>query len=75
MMTQIEIAKYFKAKHDSKISQAKISLLLNGKEAVSWPFACSLAAEFHWMDVQGWKNATPDQLREAFASLRAEEVA
>jgi plasmid maintenance system antidote protein VapI len=70
MMTQTEIAKYFKAKYGTKMHQVRVSRLLKGKEQVSWPFACDLSQEFPGRTIQQWKNATPEDLAHAFAQLK-----
>jgi hypothetical protein len=75
MMTQTEIANYFRAKYGTKISQDRVSNLTRGKERVSWPFANDLAQEFPGKDVRGWKNATPEDLKRAFEQLNIKEVA
>lgn len=69
MMTQTEIAEYFKSKYGTRIDQTRVSRLQRGEESVAWPFAFDLSIEFPERNAKQWKNATPDELRRAFAQL------
>jgi len=72
-MTQTEIANYFRTKYGTKIDQARVSRLLKGDEKVSWPFARDLSIEFPGKTIQQWKEATPEDLKRAFAQIRIEK--
>lgn len=50
-------------------------MLLIGKRPVSWPLAERLAELFQDRTIQQWKNATPEDLKHAFAQLDNKEVA
>lgn len=69
MMTQTDIANYFKSKYGTKIDQGRISNMLRGEEKVSWPFAGDLAKEFPDRTILQWKNATTEELSHAFDLL------
>jgi hypothetical protein len=59
-----------KQKHICKrygLSPAIVSLTLSGKRAVSWPWAIKLAEDFPGKTVVQWKEATPEDLKRAFA--------
>lgn len=75
MMTQTDIAEYFKFKYGTKINQVRISRMLSGLEQISWPFANDLAQEFPDKDVRGWKYATQEDLKRAFEQLNIKDVA
>jgi hypothetical protein len=75
MMTQNEIAQYFKSKYGTRIHQVRICNLLKGKEVVSWPFAKDLSIEFPVRTVVQWKNAVPEELKQAFEQLKPNDVA
>jgi plasmid maintenance system antidote protein VapI len=65
-----------KQKHVCKrygISPATVSLALSGKRPVSWPLAVKLSEDFPAKTTQQWKEATPEELRRAFAQLQNEK--
>jgi plasmid maintenance system antidote protein VapI len=65
-----------KQKNISRIlgaSDAFVSMILNGKRAVSWPLAARLSDIFPGKTTQQWKQATPEDLRRAFAQLQNEK--
>ena len=72
MMTQNDIAEYFKLKHGTRINQVRISRMLTGNEQISWPFAKDLSNEFPGKTIQQWKNATPEDLKRAFEQLKTD---
>jgi plasmid maintenance system antidote protein VapI len=51
------------------VSDAFVSMILNGKRDISWPLAARLSEMFPGKTTQQWKEATPDDLRRAFAQL------
>lgn len=73
MMTQTEIAEYFKSKYGTKIDQTRVSRLQRGEEKVAWPFAFDLSMEFPERNAKQWKEATPEELRRAFATLSTDK--
>lgn len=70
MMTQNDIAKVV-----GSVDRTYINKLLTGKRAVSWPLAERLAELFPNRTIQQWKQATPEELKRAFAQLSNEEAA
>jgi hypothetical protein len=50
--------------------RSTISLFKSGKRPVSWPLAEELAEIFPEKTIQQWKQATPAELRHAFAKLQ-----
>jgi plasmid maintenance system antidote protein VapI len=51
------------------ISQPLLSMVINGRRDVSWPLAVRLTELFPGKTIQQWKDATPEDLRRAFAQL------
>ncbi|WP_156887649.1 hypothetical protein [Desulfotignum balticum] len=51
------------------LSPATVSLTLSGKRPVSWPLAVKLSEDFPAKTTQQWKDASPEDLRRAFAQL------
>lgn len=52
-----------------EIHQSEVSRLLTGKRNVSWPLAARLSEMFPGKTTQQWKDASPEDLRRAFAQL------
>ena len=55
------------------IHQSDISRLLSGARRVSYPLAEKLSDIFPWKSMKQWRNASPDEIREAFSHLRESE--
>lgn len=51
------------------IDQALVSRMVNGKQAVPWPLARRMSEMFPGKDIVGWKEASPTELKRAFAQL------
>ncbi len=72
-MNQTDIAAYFKKGYGIKLDQARISRILRNLEPVAWPFALALSQEFPGKTIQQWKKATPEDIKNAFAQLKAQD--
>lgn len=55
------------------VSQAFVSMVLSGKKPISWPMADRLNELFPDKSIKQWKQATPDDLRRAFAKLTTDK--
>jgi len=58
-----------------EITEAYLSMVLNQKRPVSWPFAAKLSDDFPERTIQQWKNAKPEDLTQAFKQLPETETA
>ena len=73
MMSQTDIANYFRSKYGTKIDQARVSRITRGKEPVPYGLAKALSKEFPWRTLEQWKeNATPEDLKRAFEQLKTD---
>jgi len=52
------------------ITEQYLSMLLIGKRPVSWPLAKRLAELFPHRTIHQWKNATPDDIKQAFSQIK-----
>jgi plasmid maintenance system antidote protein VapI len=55
------------------IDQSEVSRILGGKRKISWPLAQRLSEMFPGKDIVGWKNASPEEFKRAFAQYQTTE--
>ncbi|WP_040015772.1 helix-turn-helix domain-containing protein [Desulfobacter postgatei] len=69
MMTQNDIAVAI-----GRVDKTYVNKLLTGKRQVSWPLAERLAELFPDRTIHQWKNATPDDIKRAFAQIKCKKI-
>ena len=56
------------------VTEQYLSMLLVGKRPVSWPLSERLAELFPDRTIHQWKNATPDDIKRAFAQIKCKKI-